>query len=115
MGAVELTFSSSKLAKLCSSYDQMVRQFGPRMAARLAMRLQQIEAATSLADLRHLSQLRAHELVGDRDEQISLDLVHPFRLILQVANDPVPRLAEGGLDWSFATSVIVLEVTDTHG
>jgi proteic killer suppression protein len=112
---VEFTFSSTKLAKLCSSHDQMVRQFGLQMARRLEMRLQQLEAAASLADLRQLPQVRAHELIGNRDEQISLDLVHPFRLILQVANDPVPRLVEGGLDWGSVTSVTVLEVTDTHG
>ena len=112
---MEFTFSSTKLAKLCSSHDQMVRQFGLQMACRLEMRLQQLEAAASLADLRSLPQVRAHELIANRDEQISLDLVHPFRLILQVANDPVPRLVAGGLDWGLVTSVVVLEVTDTHG
>ena len=48
------------------------------------------------------------------DEQISLDLVHPMRLILEVADDPTPRMPEGGLDWAAITSVAVVEIADTH-
>lgn len=92
----------------------MVRELGPEMARRLGARLQELEAATSMAELRLLPQARAHELVGDRDEQISLDLVHPRRLIIR-ATDPPPRTPEGGLDWDAITSVVVLEIADTHG
>lgn len=93
----------------------MVKAYGSDGARRLATRLQELEAAASLADMRALPQARAHELTGDRDEQISLDLDHPRRLILSVANDPIPRSAEGGLDWGQITAVVVEEITDTHG
>jgi proteic killer suppression protein len=111
--AVEVSFATAKLARLCSSMDRMVRELGPGMARRLGARLQELEAAASLAELRTLPQVRAHELRGDRDEQISLDLVHPQRLILQ-ATPPAPRTAEGGLDWEAITSVTVIEIADTH-
>ena len=110
---MEVTFANPRLARLCSSERQMVRELGSQMARRLGMRLQQLEAAASLAELRRLPQVRAHELVGDRDEQISLDLVHPKRLIIQ-AGEPVPRTPGGGLDWEATTSVVVVEIVDTH-
>ena len=110
---MELTFRNAKLARLCSSRDRMIRELGVPMARRLGARLQELEAADTLADMRFLPQVRAHELRGDRDEQISLDLVHPMRLILEVA-DPTPRMSEGGLDWAAIKSVVVVELTDTH-
>ena len=92
----------------------MVRTYGSTMARRTASRLQELEAVAVLEDIRSLPQVRAHELKGDRDEQISLDLVHPMRLILSVADDPVPRRPDGGLDWTLITRVIVEEIVDTH-
>lgn len=111
---MEVTCRNAKLARLCSSSDRMIRELGVPMARRLGARLQELEAADTLADMRFLPQVRAHELRGDRDEQISLDLVHPMRLILEVANDPTPRMPEGGLDWAAITCVVVVELTDTH-
>jgi proteic killer suppression protein len=93
----------------------MVRAYGPELAGRLATRLQELDAATSLSDVRALPQARAHELTGDRDEQISLDLKQPYRLILLVADEPVPRRLDGGLDWDAVKAVTVSEIVDTHG
>ena len=111
---MELTFRNAKLARLCASRDRMIRDLGVPMARRLGARLQELEAADTLADMRFLPQVRVYELRGDRDEQISLDLVHPMRLILEVADDPTPRMSEGGLDWAAIKSVVVVELTDTH-
>ena len=112
---MEVLFRRAKFARTCSTRTDMVRTFGPATARRLEARLAELEAATVLEDLRSLPQARAHELTGDRDEQISLDLDHPRRLIIAVANDPIPRRADGGLDWTAITSVVVEEVADTHG
>lgn len=84
------------------------------MADVIARRLTELDAAIALSDIRALPQARAHELRGNRDEQISLDLVHPTRLILAVGDEPVPRLADGGLDWEAITSVVVIGIVDTH-
>lgn len=111
---MEVLFRTAKFAKTCSSLSSLTRKYGPRMANVIARRLTELDAATALSDIRALPQARAHELTGDRDEQISLDLVHPHRLIL-TANEPVPRLADGGLDWDGITSVVVVEIVDTHG
>lgn len=112
---METTFAKQKLQKQCSTEKAMRRQFGTDIARRLARRLQELEAADSLAELRVLPQARAHELTGDRAGQIALDLIHPRRLILEVANDPVPRHDDGRLDWKRVTNVTVIEIVDYHG
>jgi proteic killer suppression protein len=70
--------------------------------------------AERLEMLRSVSQIRCHELKGDRAGTLAVDLQHPYRLIFEPANDPVPSKADGGLDWTAVTSVRILAVEDYH-
>ena len=57
-----------------------------------------------------------HELTaGKRSGKLSVDLDHPYRLIFIPDNDPVPRRADGELDWSQVTAIKIIGVEDTHG
>ena len=69
----------------------------------------------SLEDLRNLPQARCHELTGNREGQLSVDLKYPYRLIFEPADKPVPSKVDGGLDWGKVTTIRILEVEDTHG
>jgi proteic killer suppression protein len=108
-------FSASKLQKECNDTKLRVRRYGPRRAELIRRRLDELRAADVLEDIRHLPGPRCHELKADRDGQLSVDLDHPYRLIFEPANDPIPCKLDGGLDWSQVTAVRILEVTDTHG
>jgi len=66
-----------------------------------------------LADLRNLSG-RLHELKGNRRNQLSFDLDHPYRLIFVPDHMPVPSTVDGGMDWSRVTAVKILGIVDTH-
>lgn len=112
--SVEIGFRSAKLQRQCSSQVDMVKTFGPDRAKRLGRRLNELEAAANLEEMRSLPQARCHELAKNRDEQISVDLDQPYRLILEVANEPVPRNGTGGLDWPKITAVTVVEIVDLH-
>lgn len=70
---------------------------------------------TVLSDIRNLPGPRCHELTGDREGQLSVDLDHPYRLLFEPADDPIPIKPDMGLDWTRVTAVRILEVTDTHG
>ena len=111
---MEVSFAHKKLAKLLSSQKDTLRTYGPDNGKRILLRLQQIASAGSLAELASLPQTRVHELKADRDEQISVDVKHPYRLLLVPAHDETPRKVDGGLDWSRITKVTVIEITDTH-
>lgn len=78
-------------------------------------RMDDLRAAETLVDFRTLPQARCHELKGDRHGQLSLQLKHPYRLIITPAHDPIPRKDDGGLDWTQVTAVLILEVVDYHG
>jgi proteic killer suppression protein len=84
------------------------------MTRKLKQRLMELNAASCLADISKVPPSRCHQLSGDRDGQLSVDLEHPHRLIFIPANDPIPVTKDGGLDWTKVTEIEIVEITDTH-
>jgi proteic killer suppression protein len=108
-------FHTKKLQKACCAEKEAVRTYGPPLARKLMQRLQELAAADNLADIGRVPPPRCHELTGGRAGQLSVDLQHPYRLLFIPANDPVPRLPDGGLDWDRVTEIEIIEIADTHG
>ena len=92
----------------------MQRKWGAPAARRVAQRLQELEAATSLEDMRLLPGARCHELVGDRKGQLAAEAGPGLRLILEPDHNPPPTRPDGGLDWSAVEAVEVIELVDYH-
>ena len=110
---MDIIFTNNRLKKLCNDKTRLVRQLGADRANRVQKRLDDLNAASTLEDMRNLPG-RCHELKGDRAGQLSLDLDHPHRLIFIPANDPIPLKEDGGLSWSEVTAVEILAIEDTH-
>jgi proteic killer suppression protein len=109
--SVDVFYADRKLAAVCASMAKMTRAFGAVRARRVAMRLQQLRVAETLAELR-LATGRCHELTEDRKGCVALDLDGPYRLVFE----PVEWVADvrGHLDWSAVRAVVVLEIVDYH-
>lgn len=114
MSIVDILFISKKVEKLCTDSKTMMRKIGPESSKRLRRRLDDLRAAASLEVMRTLPG-RCHELKGDKAGQLSVDLVHPNRLILEPGDNPVPYKPDGGLDWASIHAVRILGIEDTHG
>ena len=108
---MEVGFDDVDLAKICGSEREMLRKLGTVRAKRLQVRLKQLKAAETLADLRSMPG-RFHELQGDRAGQLSLDLDGPYRLLFRPVGDARHHRG-GGPDWS-ARAVVVVGIVDTH-
>jgi plasmid maintenance system killer protein len=87
---------------------------GQAQARKLGARLDDLRAAQSLESLRHLPG-RCHELTANRKGQLSIDLVHPTRLVFEPAEEPLPLKEDGGLDWTGVVAIRILDIVDTHG
>jgi len=111
---MEIGFSKAKLAKLCNSESKLRGEYGPRMALLIQLRLIELHDAEDLSVMRSLPGPRCHELTQDRDGQLAVDLVHPYRLIFRPDHDPLPLKDDGGLDWSQVTRIEIVEITDYH-
>ncbi len=112
---MKIVFQTTRLEKECNNYKLLDQNYGPENASRIRRRLSQLGAAANLAEVKTLPGTRCHELTGNRKGQIALDLKHSRRLIIEPANDPIPRKSDGGLDWQGITAIRVVEVIDYHG
>jgi plasmid maintenance system killer protein len=112
---MNIIFKTGKFKKQCNSKMQLVRAYGSRRAALILQRLDELYAAETLETFRFLPQARCHELKGNYEGLLSVDLDHPYRLLFKPANNPVPRKPDKGLDWSGVTEIEIVGVEDTHG
>lgn len=108
-------YGEKSMERVFNSQRQLVRKFGAEQAGAIARRLGQLRAANTLSILGHLPPLRCHQLKGNRSGQFSVDLRHPYRLIFEPADDPVPVGDDGSIDRSKVTAVRIVEVVDYHG
>ena len=67
----------------------------------------------NLADAMHLPG-RHHSLTGDRQGQFACDLKHPFRLIYEPSNKPLPIDENNNLIYNKVSIVEIIEITDYH-
>lgn len=111
---MDILFQDQKLAKMCNNESLLIRKYGPVWARLIRRRLDEFRAAENLEVLRFLPQLRCHELKGNRKGTMAVDLNHPYRLIFEPANDPIPRKPDSGLDWKRVTAISILSVEDYH-
>ncbi|MGB0385634.1 MAG: killer suppression protein [Ardenticatenaceae bacterium] len=95
--------------------SRLVRKYGKRQAKEIENRIEDITSAKTLAEMSPFPPTRCHELVNNRAGQLSLDLKHPYRLIIEPVHEPIPLKDDGGLDWSRVTKIRIIGVEDTHG
>ena len=110
---MEIAFQTARLKKECGDFKLLRKAHGEHRARLIRRRLDAITAAVVMEDLRNAPG-RLHELRGDRQGQLSLDLDGPYRLIVVPAHNPVPVRAGGGMDWTRITGVTILGIEDTH-
>lgn len=108
---MEILFETEGAARLYNSRAALERTYGAACSNKIRQRLQELEAVETLEDMVFG---RPHELKGNRAGQISVDLVHPRRLIFRPTPQPAPVKTDGGLDRSKVKSVTIIEVTDPH-
>ena len=110
---MDIIFETEDAAKDYNDFKRLVRLHNLQRAKLIRRRLDDLRAAPNLETMRNLPG-RSHELKGDRDFEISIDLDGPYRLILYPAHNPIPLKPDLGLDWKKVTAVLIKEVVNTH-
>lgn len=111
---MDIIFKTAKLAKEFNEFRLSKKVHGERRARLIRRRMDELRAANNLAEISHLPPPRMHQLKGERQGQISLDLDHPYRLLITVANNPIPKKDNGSINLSKVTAVMVFGIEDTH-
>ena len=110
---MEISFANRKLKKECESQSALQSAHGKRAHERSWRDIADLQAASSLAELRSLPG-RCEELKGDRRGQLDSTLPDGKRLVFESAANPSPRKTDGGLDWSAVKAMRVLEIENYH-
>lgn len=83
------------------------------MQKKISRRIENARATLHFLDLKKMPG-RWHWLTGDRDGQISADLVHPQRLIFLPRENREVYFFEGIFDERKIKELILIDVVDTH-
>lgn len=110
---MDVTYKSHKIKQeLTDPYGKLLKS-NPQRSKLMFRRIEELTSADTLHDLRFTGG-SCHELEGDMKGQLAVKLDGGWRLIFEPADDPLPRLAGGGLDWKSVRSVRILEAKDYH-
>ena len=113
MKYMEVSFASDRLKKTCEPVAERKRRFDEPTAGKLKTRLDDLDAAHSMEDMRNLPG-HWEELKGDRRGQFSCRLAGGLRLIVRPRRQPARTRPDGGLDWRAVDQVTVVDVLDYH-
>lgn len=98
---MEIRFKDNKIKSICSTKAKAIIEIGAEKTRTLFFRLQQIEAAISLDELKCIPG-KFHELGGDRKGQWSCSLNANWRLVFTPIEEEAILIA------------IIEEITDYH-
>ena len=101
---IKITFRNEKERQFYESFEALQKSFGDRMAEKIIDRIGDLRDAENPQKLPRSS--RFHEHSGGRKGLFSLDLIHPYRLIVFPTCEYETYIE--------ITSVEIYEVTDPH-
>lgn len=108
---MDIDFKDRRLRRLCEHQAHAQRELGDPCARKLRARLDDLDAATRVAEL---VAGRPHPLRGERAGQFALDLQGGVRLVFEPNHNPIPCREAGGIDWSCVTKIRIIYIGDYH-
>jgi len=111
---MDVTYKNNKLRKYAEDEKFSVQKLGMTRSDIYLERIENLMAAQTLEDVRNLPG-RYHELKGNRKGQWACDLDHPYRLIFEPHEDPIPTNEDGQYIWLEIKGVEILDIDDYHG
>lgn len=110
---MDILFGSRKLRELCHDDLLATRTLGAPSATKLRARMDDLRAASNFAVCFVLPG-RLHALTGKRAKTYAMTLHGGWRLILELANEPLPLRIDKSPDLTRITAIRVIEVCDYH-
>ena len=113
---MDISASNKKLREAFTDEAARTRLFGAEMAKKLGLRFNALKAADSLAVFfpPKSGPERCHELTGRLKGIFSMDLKHPYRLLLRPTKIIVADFKTDLDRWRAITGVDLTSVEDTH-
>lgn len=104
---MEIAFANRKLQKTCEDVKKLSRKYGSIQARVIAKRLNELQAALSLQDVKQLPQTRLHLLSANRKGLFAVDVKQPYRIVFATLNGNSNNLET-------VTKIQLVEIIDYH-
>jgi plasmid maintenance system killer protein len=113
---MDILFKRKKDREIANNESMLKKEFqgNPRRSKLVRNRLDELADVDTLAEMSSLPQASCHELKGSRAGQLAVKLDRGFRMIFEVANEPIPHKPDGGLDWSQVTAIRILNLAEDY-
>jgi proteic killer suppression protein len=111
--AMDIIFDDKKLEKLANDWAKCQKAMGNTRAKLYHKRLNELRAAETLEDVRHLPG-HYHELKSNRKGEWACNLDQPYRLIFVPQEVPIPTDTHGKYLWPEIKGIKIVEITDYH-
>lgn len=108
-----ITFADKRLRKYANDDSMAIKKMGNKRAKIYKRRLEDLAIAESFADLEFLPG-RFHQLSENRQNKWACDLDHPYRLVFEPSNKPIPMDKDGKQILLEIKCVEIIEVTNYH-
>ncbi len=110
---MNITFVNKKLEKLGNNFPLAQKKLGNNRATKYHQRLGDMRDTDNFADLEFLPG-NFHSLTANRNGQWSCNLDHPYRLIFESADNPIPCNEHGTPILTEMKIVEIIEIIDYH-
>ncbi|MCF6268782.1 MAG: type II toxin-antitoxin system RelE/ParE family toxin [Melioribacteraceae bacterium] len=104
---MEIYFKNKKTEKVFNSFRTLSQKHGDRQARKTIQRINELMAAETLNDINMLRAPGLHLLSGKLKGLWAVNLVHPFRLILEPLDGDTEDLRK-------TTKIKVIEIINYH-
>lgn len=110
---MEINFKRAKDAKIFNNERLLAKEYG-QLANAIKRRMSFLAAAPNLAEVPHTPPTRRHALKGKLARCYAVDLNGNFRLVFEIANNPIPTADDGGVDLTRVSMIRIVCVKDYH-
>ena len=110
---MKIRYQTRKLEKSVESLSAIKKNYGDR-ARKLSQRLDDLASVVNLEAMRSFSSFHCHELTGNRQGELAIDLTPNHRIIFLPDHDPLPRKEDGGLDWIRVTGIVIVAIGEDY-
>lgn len=113
---MEISIRDRKLADVLANERKLQKAYG-RLARNVQMRIDLLRQAKCLSEISHRPPPRRHWM-KDTEKSFAIDVKSKkdkWRIEFDVANDPVPRKEDGGIDLNAVTAIEIVAISVHYG
>ncbi len=110
---MKITYKNNKLEKSLTNDKELIKSYG-ELAKKIKERMKQLTGADNLSIIALLPALRLHPYKGGRVGEWSVDIKENWRISFEIAQDPIPKQEDGGVNLLMITAIEIVSVEDPH-